>query len=149
MRKQFDKALYEAYDSQAKAKVLNILNDKWKACESPSKVAVDLMVYEGREHKFNIEVETKAVWVTDEFPYANVQFPDRKLKYCMLDKPTIFVMFNAKMNKYLSVTSKDLMNSPRVMVRNKYVRYGEEFFQVPINKVSFNDLNTSIEKLGL
>lgn len=151
MRKHFDKKLYEAFDAKAKANVLKILAEvsDLKACGSPVKTDVDLMVYRDRDHIFNIETEVKVVWSEDDFPYNNVQFPQRKQKYAILDKPTIFVMFNAKMNKYLSVTSADLIKSPLEMVRNKYVKFGEYFFQVPLSRVSFNDLKKSIDKLGV
>lgn len=149
-RKHFDKKLYETFDAKAKTKVLELLVPTGlKACESPKKTAVDLMVYRDRDHIFNIETEVKSVWLEDTFPYANVQFPHRKEKYALLDTPTIFVMFNGRMNKFLSVTSQDLLASPIEMVRNKYVKFGEYFFQVPLDRVSFNDLDKSIAKLGV
>lgn len=148
-RKHFDKNLYAAFDQKAKDKVQELLKayPDLKSCGSPIKTDVDLMVYRDRDHIFNIETEVKAVWTSDDFPYDSVQFPYRKLKYCILTKPTLFVMFNAKMNKYLSVTSYDMMHSPVNMVRNKYVKFGEDFFQVPLDKVSFNAL--AIDKLGV
>lgn len=150
MRKKFDKKLYEACDLKAKTKAIALLKTHdLKACESPVKTDVDLMVYRDRDHLFNLETEVKLVWQEDAFPYANVQFPQRKQKYAILEKPTIFVMFNANMDKYLSVTSADLIKSPLEMVRNKYVKFGEYFFQVPLSKVSFNNLGESITKLGV
>jgi hypothetical protein len=91
---------------------------------------------------FYVEVEVKRVWKGDEFPWATVQFPERKAKYIyQSDKPVIFFMLNAKCNRAFIVEGRHILKSKLVPVHNMYMRGGDEFFfQVPINKGKFVDV---------
>lgn len=150
MRKKFDKDLHAKHDKSAKEVAIKLLKKLGvKAVEPPRKTDVDLHVYQGEDHIYNVEVEVKNVWSGHDFPYESVQFPHRKEKYAKLDKPTIFLMFNKQLDCYLAVTGKDLLASPVAMVRNKYVKFGENFFQVPLDKVAFDDLSSAVKKLGV
>lgn len=147
-RKRFDINLYEQNDKLAKESAIKLLDKrKYKIEENPKKRGVDLLVYNKGEHIFNIECEIKRVWTGKDFPYESVQFPERKEKFAKLDKPTLFIMFNKDQSAFLAVDSRDLVKSPKVEVPNKYVYSGELFFQVPLKKVSFNDVKSIISKL--
>lgn len=150
VRKRFDRELYNQTDKTAKTKVFDLLmpNDDIHVYENPKKTGVDILAInpDTEELLFNIECEIKKVWKTDEFPYESVQFPERKAKYAKLDKPTLFVMFNHDQSKYLVVKSDDLLASPLAEVPNKYVYKGEMFYQVPLTKVTFNDINSVIKE---
>lgn len=150
MIKRFDPELHRENDEKAKNALRKILGDSkvYRLEDNPKKRGVDMLVHQGDEHVFNIEVEIKKVWNGDKgFPYSDVQFPERKEKYANLEKPTLFVMFNADQSQYLAVTGKDLLESPKVEVRNKYVFSGEKFFKVPKNRVYFNDIQGAISRL--
>jgi len=150
MRKHFDKNLHKLFDQKAKNAAIKLFEPLGiSLIENSETKGVDLLAYKDGEHLFYVETEVKSVWATDEFPYENVQFPYRKQKYAILDKPTIFLMFNGRMNKFLTVCNEDLVKSPVEIVRNKYVAYGEYFYQVPFNKVSFNDIQRSVMRLGV
>ena len=147
-RKNFDRKLYEKNDTIAKECSCNLLEaTKYNEIEKSKKTQVDLKVFKGDSHVFNIECEIKRVWKTKDFPYESVQFPERKKKFTDLQKPTLFVMFNADQSSYLVVLDRDLAKSPINMVRNKYIRYGENFFQVPLEKVYFNDIKSAIKEM--
>lgn len=147
MRKRFDKELYEANDKLAKETLTGLLPN-FDVRENPKKRDVDLLVYDkDGNHVANIETEIKRVWKGPDFKYDNVQFPERKAKYAKLDKPTVFVMFNEDLSKFLVVKDKDLLSSPCVEVPNKYVYKGEQFFQVPIDKVTFNDISSILKEI--
>lgn len=136
--KRFDRDLYNLTDSLAKNKCVDLLvNLGYDVRENPLKTKVDLLVYKDDKHIFNVETEIKLVW-RGKFQYDSVQFPERKSKFASLEKPTYFIMWNADQSEYLVVKDKDLLSSPVQIVRNKYVKYGEYFFQVPLNKVTFN-----------
>lgn len=151
MRKRFDRELYNEVDKKTKEKVFSLLEefDNIHAAENTKKTKVDILVTDPDtdELKFNIECEVKRVWKNKEFPYESVQIPERKLKYAILDKPTLFVMFNVDYSAYLVIKSADLVASPCVEVPNKYVYKGEKFFQVPLTKVVFNDINKVIKEI--
>ncbi len=148
MRKLFDPALHAENDLIVKNAVKDLLKDSRYRVEDGAKRGVDLHIFYRDNLVFYIECERKKVW-KEKFAYDSVQFPHRKQKFAELDKPTLFVMFNEDLSNYLTVESKELLDSPLVMVRNKYIKYGEEFFQVPIAKVKFGDLITSIEEMEI
>jgi len=149
IRKRFDKELHNKTDTLAKNKGKALFNNNFKVIENPNKHAVDLLVYNKKdEHKFNVEVEIKTNWKKGEdFKFPDVNFLKRKEKYCKLDKPTIFVIFNEDLSQYLAVKDKDVLNSPLKEVPNKFVYSGELFFKIPLTKVTFNDINKVIKEI--
>lgn len=149
MRKRFDRELYNQVDALAKEKAMSLLDKTtYNVIENPKKTQVDLQVFDqAAGHLFNIECEVKLLWKTTDFPYESVQIPKRKEKYAILDKPTLFVMFNADQSAYLVIKSTDLVKSPCVEVPNKYVYKGEYFYQVPLDKVSFNNILKPIKEI--
>lgn len=148
MRKKFDKSLYDKYDAAAKTKLAEIFKGlQWQVKVSPKKMDVDFEVYKDGELVGYLETEVKLNWNTAPFPYSDVQWPERKWKYCSLGKPTIFMMFNHDLSEYLTAMGTDLLSSKLEMVRNKYIPYGENFFKVPTTKVIFNDITAALGKL--
>ncbi len=150
VRKRFDKALHDKTDKLAKQTAIAILEKAGhKVVENPNRHAVDLLVYNDKdEHIFNCEVEIKTNWKTGtDFKYPDVNFLDRKAKYCKLDKPTVFVIFNEDLSQYLSVKGSDVLSSPQEVVKNKYCYDGELFYKLPLTKVKFNDIVSSIKEI--
>lgn len=149
MRKHFDRALYDKCDSLAKDKAIKVLRRHGlDVVENPDKVGVDLLVYKNDELLFNVETEIKLVWDGPKFPYENIQFPLRKHKFAILEKPTLFLMFNKDLSKYVAVNSDDLIRSPIEIVRNKFVKYGEYFYQVNLaNSYNSKTLLALVRKL--
>lgn len=150
MRKKFDKDLHSKYDSLARGKAQEVFSSlaPFTIKESEKKTAVDFEIYKDGVHVGYLEVEVKKTWDGPDFKYADVQFPERKWKYARLDKPTIFMMFNADLSCYLNVTGEVLLKSKLEMVRNKYIKYGENFFKVPVEKVIFNNVKELLDQLG-
>lgn len=146
-RKHFSKELHAENDDLCRSAVKTLLKKSQFTCtDNPKKMGVDLLLFKGDDHIGYIETERKIVWKSEKFPYENVNFLYRKLKYAMLDKPTFFVMFSSDTKNFLTVMGKDLMSSPVEEVRNKYVFKEELFFKVPLDKVVFNDIITVLEK---
>jgi hypothetical protein len=149
IRKRFDPELYAQNDEMAKKAVRRIFRGSGLSIKPHVKKRdVDLQVFDGKEHLFNVETEIKRVWKPGEdFKYENVQFPARKEKFCKLDKPTYFIMFNRDTSEYLVVPDKVMLKSPKVEVPNRFCPQGEYFFQVPLKKVIFNSVDKILEKL--
>jgi hypothetical protein len=150
-KKRFDRDLWLENDAKARKGVESIFNSISELEIRPHKDSrkVDLEIFKNGQHVANIETEVKRVWKAKEFQYATIQFPERKKKFCELDKPTIFVMWNYDMDSYLAVASEDLLASPCVEVPNKYVFKGEKFFQVPIEKAAANNVTAILKKLNI
>lgn len=151
MRKRFDKELHATYDTAARKFAMKLFKslDPFTITENPKKTGVDFLLHKDGEHVAYLEVEIKRVWEGVDFKYEDVQFPERKWKYCKLDKPTVFMMINGNCTHYLCLDGDTMINSPIEMVRNRYIGYGEQFFKVPLKKVAFDDIMAVIEKLGL
>lgn len=151
VRKRFDRELWLENDKKARNACKRIFKnfENLKVKDHSDHRKVDLELFLDGEHIANVETEIKRVWKGKDFQYNNVQFPERKKKFCELEKPTLFIMWNATTNSYLVVTDSDLANSPCVEVPNKYVWKGEKFFQVPMNKVFINDIDKALAKIGI
>jgi hypothetical protein len=139
MRKPFDRALYDANDTLAKDHTTKVLIEAgYEPKVSPKKRDVDLEVYKDGVLQFYVECEIKRVW-TKQFQYQTINMPERKGKYACLDLKTYFFMWNNDQTRFLVIKGADLLASPLVIVPNKFVSYGEKFFQIPIEKVTFDE----------
>ena len=140
-RKPFSKKLFEQNDAKARELAKKFFKEQFdvELEDHPKKYDVDLVRKDGEGY---VECEIKNVWKEEEFPYDSVQFPERKAKYTYQnDKPVIYFMLNAKCNRCLLVKGEDLLKSPLKKVWNKYMKSGDEmFFQVPLDKVEFFDI---------
>lgn len=136
--KKFSKKLFNQNDPKARKLCKELFSKKFgvELVDNPDKYGPDLMHKDGK--KF-VECEIKKVWSGDVFPYATVQFPERKWKYTRAG-PVTFVMFNAECTSGLFVDGQDVIKSPLKPVKNIYVSRGENFFQVPMSKVDFFSL---------
>jgi hypothetical protein len=143
LRKRFDKELFNLYDRKARNIAKRYFAKQGiEAKDNPDKYGVDLLIYKEQQLIGYCECEVKAVWKEDQFPYGSVQIPERKAAYVYKNKlPVMFLMVNAKANRFLTVDGKDILTSPLREVSNIYLRKEELFFQVPLAKVSFHDVD--------
>ena len=139
-RKRFSKSLFKQNDEVAKKAATKYYeNIGYEVRLNDNKYGPDLLLFKENNFASYVECEVKRVWKDYEFPFPNIQFPERKSKY-ITDKPILFFMLNGKENRALIVKGTDLIISPLKEVSNKYVRHGESFFQVPLIKAVFVDL---------
>jgi len=132
-RKRFDRELYQKYDQQARDVTTKFLeNIGYEVKEHPDRYAQDLIAY-GKETEFCVECEVKLVWDTEDFPYPNVQLPERKKKF--FNVPTQFFIWNKPMEHAMTFWAHDVATLEPVEVPNKYVYSGEFFYQVPMDMV--------------
>jgi len=151
MYKKFDKKLFEENDLLCRNKIKEIVKDFKNIVleDNPKTRGVDIIIKNDKDEIIGyMEVERKLVWKGD-FKYDTVNFPSRKMKYCTLDKPTIFVMFNHDFSEYMCTSGEVVRNSKMEMVRNKYVTFGEMFFKIDLDKVNFNNIKVELDKLGV
>lgn len=144
VKKRFDKELYEQNDAMAKALVALILPKNLELKNNENRYGVDLLAYKSNKLIFYIEPEIKRVWNDEKFKYEDLQIPQRKNKFCDLENPTLFIIFNKLGNRYLCVWSNDLINCPLKEVPNKYVYKGELFYKVPIS-LTYDNINKAVK----
>ena len=132
-RKRFDRELYDKYDQAVRNVTTNYLVSLgYEVSEHPDRYAQDLIAY-GTDTEFCVECEVKLVWNSQEFPYPNVQLPERKKKF--FNVPTQFFIWNKPLEYAMTFWSHDVSTLEPVEVPNKYVYAGEYFYQVPMDMI--------------
>jgi hypothetical protein len=126
-KKPFSTELFELNDP-AKLKVLVHLGSKWYV--NPARYEVDLT--NGTEYA---EVEVKQHWRSGPpFPYPTINLPERKGKYLHHGEALKFWVLSADTSHAMVIPATLVLESPLNIVPNKYVRYGERFYQVDVSK---------------
>lgn len=132
-RKRFDRDLFQKYDQLARDVTTKYLQSiGYEVTEHPDRYAQDLIAY-GTDKDFCVECEVKLVWEVSEFPYPNVQLPERKKKFFSV--PTQFFIWNKPLEHAMTFWSHDVATLEPVEVPNKYVYAGEYFYQVPMEMI--------------
>lgn len=127
VRKRFNRELYQQNDDFAKNIVLEYLGEGWE--ENPNGRSVDLI---NNYTKQVAECEIKRVWRGPEFPYDDIQIPERKGKWKNLDIQ--FFILNNEGTHAIMFTGKSLKQSRLKEVPNKFVYKGEYFYKVPLEE---------------
>jgi len=146
VRKRFSRELYAQYDDLAKEAADKMVEyfcvDNFT--DGDNQYKVDRKGIKDGEHILNVEVEVKMAWAKglDDFPYDEINLPERKEKYTKLDKPTSFVIFSKDLKGAVVFTDHTVSNCNKVEVKNKYCPQGELFFKIPIEKSTHLVLNS-------
>lgn len=135
--KKFDKDLHDKYDREKKVAIEYFKKLGMYAYENPRKFEVDVIVEDKNNNNFYCEVEVKRLWKGEYFKFPDIQVLYRKKKYFTLDKPTVLMMFNEEITHALFLKSQDILESPKKEISNRYVKKGEFFFIVPLDKAIF------------
>jgi hypothetical protein len=140
--KPFDQAIYDE-DDNAKHQIINWLERCGiVATVNEDKYGIDLVTPNGA----GIEVEVKHNWVGRKFPYPEVHFSERKLKFAQPN--TFFAMLNHDRDHVLITTGEAIFSSPRTKKRTKYTRW-ESFVEVPLSLCSVYSLARRTAKLDI
>jgi hypothetical protein len=133
--KPFDKALFEANDKRGRDIVKTFFTTlEIQATDNPDAYAVDLILSrEGKKIGY-AEVEIRHNWKTEEFPYDTLNVPSRKKKLLENDLPTYFFSINSIGNRMFVATDEVVLTSPLQENKNKYVREGEMFYKVALDR---------------
>lgn len=137
MKKRFDKELFTQNDTLARAAGKRYWASQGYSVEdNADRYGPDLIVTTHDKETFFSEVEIKKVWSGETFAYDTLQIPARKKKFLLLERPCMFIVFNNEQTHGFLCTHSELAASPLVEVSNKYVRAGEMFYQVPIDRLT-------------
>lgn len=130
--KKFSQSLHRSNDPKSRRVVKEYLAKQGIAVDdNPNKFGVDLISKDGT---LQIEVEHRLVWADEEFPFEEINVPERKAKffkenyigYAILSRDYTHVgMIDGKTLRSFLV-DENLKESP-----NKFVRENEYFYKVP------------------
>lgn len=132
--KKFDKALYKKYDESAKDRTKKFLRSRgYEVKDHPNKYAQDLVATKD-ESEFLVECEVKLVWDKPKFPFDTIQLPERKKKF--FKKRTVFFIWNKALDDAIYFWSDHVKHIKPIEVKNKFVKSGELFYQIPLDKTN-------------
>ena len=125
--------LYREYDACAKQKFKEYLETKgYTAEEHPFRqYDVDLGAW-NKEKTLLFDVEVRPGWESGSFPFQTIHLPCRKEKFLNHLFPVFFIAFRKDLKRFVSIPDTAL--NRKIIVKNKYVPEGEEFFDVPIQE---------------
>ena len=135
MSKVFDEAHFDE-DDWAKFWVIDWLQHKgYKAWVNPDKYGIDVLAEkDGKAYAF--EVEVKHIWVDFDFPFKQVHFSARKLKFLEYPAEVWFVMLNHNFTDSLFVSAEDFANAP-IVKKDTIYSTGEMFVEIDREMVRF------------
>jgi len=137
VRKQFSRALYEAYDGPARTALVLFLEGKGHTIvNNEENYSVDVVSqYKGHTYFNEAEVKTgwKSDWPTD---WKEIRIPERKQR--LLDKDVDgflnFYVFRADYRQVWRIKDSLLTQESLGEAKGRYIRKGELFFHIPYTK---------------
>lgn len=137
VRKPFDQKLHDECDEPARRAVKDIFlsyNDI-KLDDNPDIYGIDLVRYDQAGNIiYGVEVERRFNWNGMKFPFETLHIPYRKLKFAALPYQTYFVAVNNDLSWAMILDLALIKGEATVVVQNRFVADGEEFFNVPTTK---------------
>ena len=135
INKPFSKSLHSKNDPKSRKITKEFFAKRGVTLvDHPNKFDIDLMTEDGG---LRVEVEHRLVWTEPEFPFSEVNVPQRKAKFFREGK-TDYVILSERYTHigFISADSiknymedKHLKESP-----NKYVEKDEYFYKIPKDK---------------
>ena len=136
VRKQFSRALYEAYDGKAKDRLVEYLISVGHTIVSTEEnFNVDVVSQKGDYTYFN-EAEVKTGWKGDwNTNWAEIRLPERKGRLVKMyqEKNGVlnFYIFRADMKQAWRIKDTLLTEESLKEAKGRYIVKGEKFFHIP------------------
>ena len=143
VKKQFSRALYEAYDAPARTALVVFLESKGHTIVSNEEnYSVDVVSQKGGHTYFN-EAEVKTAWKGDwPVDWTEIRIPQRKQR--LLDKNVDgflnFYVFRSDYKQAWRIKDTLLTKESLREAKGRYIRKGELFFHVPFTKAELINL---------
>ena len=133
-RKPFSQKLCDKYDEPARNFVKKFYNDLGiKAIDNHDKYGVDLILLRDNIKVGYAEVEVCVAWNAPMYPFKTYHVPIRKARFFNLDMPTEFWAVSNTLSRALHIDGNVILESPQVIVPNKYVLSNERFYEIQLN----------------
>lgn len=136
VRKSFNRALYEAYDSPARDALVSYLEAKGHTIvNNEENFNVDVVSQKGGYTYFN-EAEVKTAWKADwPVEWKEIRIPERKQR--LLDKHSSengvlnFYVFRPDFKQAWRIKDTQLTQESLRVAKGRYITHGEKFFHIP------------------
>jgi hypothetical protein len=137
-RKPFSRALHQSNDPQSRKIVIEYFKRQGLSLnENTNPYGVDLVSADG---SVQMEIEHRLPWADDDFPFSEVNVPERKAKFLREGKAQ-YVILSRDYSHMGVIEGKDIMpfivDNNLQLNRNKFVKDGEFFYKVPVTKFTW------------
>jgi hypothetical protein len=140
VKKPFDQKLFDDYDQQGCDTVKRFVRNVWNIeAHTFLKYQVDLIMKSGESWVGFIEVEVRN-WGGGLCPFDTIHIAQRKAKLLKNGMPTVMFVVSSGGKYGYYCDAGEILDSPLVEIGNKYVKSGEYFYDVPIDKFILVDL---------
>jgi hypothetical protein len=131
--KPFSKELYDKNDDAKHLVIKWLRANGISAWVNPDDYGIDLLSDENKSY----EVEVKHNWRGSKFPFGNVHFPLRKMKFANAN--STFVMLNHERTHAFLVSGESFLNSPVITKSTIYTK-NEKFVEVDVSNCEMVEL---------
>jgi hypothetical protein len=104
---------------------------------NPDPYGVDLIAYDDGEKVGYVEVEVRASWRTEVFPFDSIHVPERKKKLLVNDLHTVLVSVNCFGTRAYICDYRVVLGSPLMESSNMYINKGERFYKVDPRQANY------------
>ena len=130
--KEFSKSLFRRNDPKSRKIVIEYFkNRKIILIHNENKFGVDLVAKDG---SMSVEVEHRNSWNVAEFPYSDVNVPERKAKY-FVENNVHYAILSKDYSHIGMISGKELRKyiteATLTECSNKFIKEGELFYKVP------------------
>ena len=135
--KKFNQQLHEQYDKIGRDVVKNFVEASWgfTVKDNPDKYGIDLLLFKGDDLFGYAEVEVRNSWNTVEFPFKDLNVPQRKKKLLDNPKPTYFFSVNKPLTALFYCPAEAILTANLEEQSNRYIASGELFYKVPLSRL--------------
>lgn len=132
VHKKFSKTLHGNNDPRSRQVVKDYLAQYGLIVkDNPDKYGVDLI---SDDQLLRIEVEHRLPWVDEEFPYGEINVPERKAKF-LKDGDVQYIILSRAYDRLGIIMGKVIkafiVDNNLVVNPNKFVKNDEYFFKIP------------------
>lgn len=139
--KKFSQQLCNQHDPQSRRIVKEYLKKQGLIVnDNPNKYGVDLISEDGT---LQVEIEHRLIWKEKDFPYKDINIPERKKKF-FIENSVCYFILSMDYSRIGMIDGKNLrqfLNDDTLTESsNKYVREGEYFYKVPASAFRWDDV---------
>lgn len=136
--KRFSQSLHESNDPKSRQVVKDYLAKQGMVVrDNPNKYGVDLISDDG---SLQVEVEHRLPWTDVDFPFSEVNVPERKAKF-LREGVVQYIILSRSYTRLGIISGRTIqpyiVDDNLVVNPNKFVKNNEYFFKVPTSKFKF------------
>ena len=133
--KKFDQKLFNQNDPKSREVIKNFFKKHNLILkDNNDKYGIDLV---SENNSIKIEIERRLVWDKGEFPFSEINLPERKAKF-FLENNVAYIILSKDYSKIGVIEGKNLIeyiNDDNLKESaNKFVSKGEKFYKIPKSK---------------